>query len=210
MSLNVKSIVVGPIQTTCYVIWDESTGAGAVIDPGGQLEDIKQMVDESGCKIEWILLTHGHFDHVFYAGDLAELYDAKVGMSPADITLIGDTLEIAEMYYDMDSYSPVMPSDLLNDGDTIQLGSTTITVISTPGHSLGGLCFMADNKVFCGDTIFAGGIGRTDFTGGSYEQLEESISQKIYSLDDDIVLYPGHGPSTTVGREKKTNPYIRI
>ncbi len=209
MSLFAKSLVVGPIQTTCYVIWDEATKKGAIIDPGGNVEDIKKLVNETGCVIEWILLTHGHFDHVFYSGDLAEYYNAKTGMSPADVSIMGDSLDIAEMFYDMDTYSPAMPSDLFKDGDKIQLGETTIEVIDTPGHSLGGICFKADKQVFCGDTIFASGVGRIDFQGGSQSQLIESIKQKIYTLDDDTILYPGHGPSTTVGKEKRTNPFVR-
>jgi glyoxylase-like metal-dependent hydrolase (beta-lactamase superfamily II) len=155
------------------------------------------------------LLTHGHFDHVFYAGEIAEFYGAKNAIHPADITLIGESLGIAEMYYNMNDYTALYPDQLLADGDVITMGEISIRVIHTPGHSMGGVCFQIGDVVFTGDTIFAGSIGRSDFPGGSMDELTASIQNKLYVLDDSVVLYPGHGDETTVGEEKRTNPYVQ-
>ena len=209
MGLGITGLVVGPIESNCYVIWDKTTLKGAIIDPGGNPSEIKAAVNAAGCDVGWILLTHGHFDHVFYAGEIAELYGAKAAIHPADITLIGDSMGIAEMYYNMAEYTAIYPDTLLSDGDEIALGETTIRVIHTPGHSRGGVCFHADGVVFTGDTIFAGSIGRTDFEGGSMQDLTSSIRNKLYVLDDSTVLYPGHGQETTIGVEKRTNPFIQ-
>lgn len=202
-------MAVGPIQSNCYVIWDDVTLKGAIIDPGGDPDRIKEAVQAAGCSVEWILLTHGHFDHVFYAGEIAEFYGAKNAIHPADITLIGESLGIAEMYYNMNDYTGLYPDQLLADGDVITMGEISIRVIHTPGHSMGGVCFQIGDVVFTGDTIFAGSIGRSDFPGGSMDELTASIQNKLYVLNDNVVLYPGHGDETTVGEEKRTNPYVQ-
>lgn len=209
MGLGISGLAVGPIQSNCYIIWDEATLKGAIVDPGGDPDSIKDSVEAAGCCVEWILLTHGHFDHVFYAGVIAEFYNAKVAIHPADVTLIGDSLGIAEMYYNMAEYVGIYPELLLADGDIITLGETSIYTMHTPGHSLGGVCFHSGDVVFTGDTIFSGSVGRTDFTGGSMDELTSSIRTKLYVLEDSVVLYPGHGLETTVGVEKRTNPYIQ-
>lgn len=201
-------LVVGPIETNCYVIWDRDTRAAAIIDPGGEVERIAAIVESNALRVERILLTHGHFDHMFCAGELARQYDARVGMHESDVWLLSDGLEVAEPYYDLSQHAPIKPDDLLQDGDVIALGESTITVLHTPGHSAGGLCFATDAGVFCGDTIFAGSVGRTDFPTGSLDTLLASISSKLLSLDDATPLLPGHGPATTVGEERKNNPYL--
>ena len=210
MSIEFRSLAVGPLQTNCYLLWDNSTRKSAIIDPGGNRDDIVSIASSLELDVEWILLTHGHFDHTFFAGDLARLYSARIGMHTSDVPMLSDGLGIAAMYYDdMSEYVAFSPTDLLAQGSILQLGESDIRVLHTPGHSQGGLCFVTDAGVFCGDTIFCESIGRTDFPGGSFSDLMHSIKSKILTMDDAVNLYPGHGPSTTVGNERLYNPYIR-
>lgn len=209
MSIYVETFVVGPLETNCYVISDGLEAA--VIDPGDDFplyEDFGKNVYGIGYHIGHILLTHGHPDHCFYAGTLAGWSGAKICMHEADIEQVEQGLSIAEAFYDVSKFVPFSPANLLSDGDVLQLGYSEIKVLHTPGHSPGGLCFVTDAGVFCGDTIFKGSIGRTDFPGGSHEQLLESIKTKLLPMEDGTRLYPGHGPMTTVGRERATNPFL--
>ena len=210
MSLPMKSLVVGPIETNCYLIWDRATKEGAVIDPGADADEIMRSIAGSGMKPVIILLTHGHFDHVFCAGDIAREYGCEIACHKDDESQILGTMPVAEMYQDVSSFVPFTPTRWLEDGDSLALGETVVTVIHTPGHSPGGLTFAVDESLFCGDALFADGIGRSDFPGGSHRQLIESIHTRIFAYPDDTRVYPGHGPTTTVGREKRSNPYCRI
>lgn len=209
MSLEYRALTVGPISTDCYVLWDTDTRKAAIIDPGGDRDAIVKIAASNNLDVEWILLTHGHFDHCFYAGDLTEYYQAKIGMHELDVPQLSENLEIAAMYYDLSEYIAFAPTDLLNGSTSIMLGDSQIDIIHTPGHSPGGLCFLTSLGVFCGDTIFASSIGRTDFPGGSYSQIMDSIHNRILTLGDATRLYPGHGPATTVGAERRSNPFLQ-
>lgn len=209
MGLEFRALVVGPLETNCYLIWDTSTHKAAIIDPGGDKQAITDTISSLGIEPEYILLTHGHPDHCFIAGDLARDFGARIAMHGEDIPIIADGLGIAELFYDVSSYVEFSPSVLLSDGDVIEFGESPVEVLHTPGHSPGGLCFVTSEGVFCGDTVFAGSIGRTDFPGGSYTQLINSIRTRILSLKDATPLYPGHGPSTTVGTERESNPFLQ-
>ncbi len=209
MKLAVSGLVVGPIQSNCYIVWDKDTNRGAVVDPGGDLEKIRGAVDAAGCSVEWVLLTHGHFDHVFYAQDVSRLYSAKIAIHPADAALMNDTLDIAECFYDLGEYKPAEPDKLLSDGDVIEIGGLQIRVMHTPGHSPGGVCYDCGTVVFTGDTLFAGSVGRTDFPGGSMQQLVSSIKNKLFVLDDSVIVLPGHGPQSTIGEQKRSNPFVQ-
>jgi hydroxyacylglutathione hydrolase len=202
-------LVVGPLDTNCYIIWDDSTRKAAIIDPGGDKPLILKTIEDLGVCVERILLTHGHPDHTFHAGGLAAQFNARVGMHEADMVQHAIAREIVSLYYDMSEYVDLAPDDLFVDGDVFALGDSIVKVFHTPGHSEGGLCFPTDAGVFCGDTIFAGSIGRTDFPGGSLEALLRSIREKLLVLDDDTPLYPGHGPETTVGAERRHNPFLQ-
>lgn len=208
MSIRLRSFVSGPFETNCYIIWDQVTSKAVIVDPGGGRGQVISIVTSANLHVEMILLTHGHPDHSFYAGSLAEHYSVGIAMHEADIPQLTESLPIAEMFYDMSEYVSFEPSRLLNNGDTIQLGQSKIEVIHAPGHTPGGLCFLTDAGVLCGDTVFAGSRGRTDLPGGSYGQLMDTIKNKILTLSDNTHLYPGHGPSTTVGKERRTNPSI--
>ena len=206
--MNYQTLILGPFETNCYIIWDAATSRAAIIDPGGDGDRIAAIVASEGLSVEWVLLTHGHLDHSYLAGEMALRYGARVGMHESDIGLLSNTLGIGEMFYDMSVHVPFTPSDLLTDGKLISLGNSQIEVLHTPGHSAGGLCFVTDVGVFCGDTVFSGSIGRTDLPGGSYEQLMVSIRSKLLVLKDSTALFPGHGPATTIGTERATNPFL--
>lgn len=202
-------LVAGPLGTNCYIVWDSSTRQAAIIDPGGSTEAILRVVSERHLRVERVLLTHGHPDHTFCAGEVAKSLGARIAMHESDTALNEAALQLAALYYDMSGYVPFTADDLLRDGDVIDLGETSLEVMHTPGHSPGGLCFVTDVGVFCGDTIFAGSIGRTDFPGGSLDTLLNSIREKLLPLSDDTPLHPGHGPDTTVGSERADNPFLQ-
>lgn len=208
MSLEYRAIEVGFLQVNCYLIWDSNTRKAAIIDPGDDTDIIIDTVKSLGLDVEWILLTHGHFDHTFRVGEIAEHYGAKIGLQALDVPVLTQSLFLGESFYDMSEYVPFTVSNLLNEGDVIRLGDSEIGVLHTPGHTQGGICFVTEIGVFCGDTIFADSVGRSDFPGGSHDQLIESIRSKILPMDDSTILYPGHGPATTVGSERKSNPFL--
>ena len=209
MSIEYRKLEVGPLGTNCYIIWDAETCRAAVIDPGGNRDEIVDCVEKMSLDVEWVLLTHRHPDHIFSTGDLANKWSARIGMHESDYEHLAEMLDVAEMFYDVSKYVHFTPSDFLKHGDTIQLGASQINILHTPGHSQGGICFVTDAGVFCGDTIFASSIGRTDFPGGSHPQIIESIKTHILTLPPETPLYPGHGPATTVGVERKTNPFLQ-
>lgn len=208
MSLEYRAIEVGFLQVNCYLIWDSNTCKAAIIDPGDDTDIIIDTVKSLGLDVEWVLLTHGHFDHTFRVGEIAEHYGAKIGLQALDVPVLTQSLFLGESFYDMSEYVPFTVSSLLNEGDVIRLGDSEIGVLHTPGHTQGGICFVTEIGVFCGDTIFADSVGRSDFPGGSHDQLIESIRSKILPMDDSTILYPGHGPATTVGSERKSNPFL--
>ncbi|MHB9035350.1 MAG: MBL fold metallo-hydrolase [Armatimonadota bacterium] len=208
MSLEFRAVEVGMLQVNCYLLWDSDTRKAAIVDPGDDTEIIFENVKSLDLDVEWVLLTHGHFDHSFRAGEIAAHYGAKVGMQALDLPILVQSLALAEPFFDVSQYVPFSVSDLLNEGNVISIGKSQISVLHTPGHSQGGLCFVTDVGVFCGDTIFAGSVGRSDFPGGSHEQLIESIRSKILIMDDATPLYSGHGDATSVGEERRTNPFL--
>ncbi|MDH7600793.1 MAG: MBL fold metallo-hydrolase [Armatimonadota bacterium] len=208
MALELRCLTVGPLETNCYLLWDRETYSAAVIDPGGDADRIIDEISNHGLRVERVLITHGHIDHCYSAADVAEQCGASVMMHSADVEMLQVSLEIAGQFYDMSDYRSVSPSEFVSEGDVILIGQHEVKVIHTPGHSPGSVSYVAAVGIFCGDAVFASSIGRTDFPGGSHELLIRSIKSKILSFPDDTVLYPGHGPSTTVGRERRSNPYL--
>jgi len=209
LSIAFRTLPVGPFATNCYVLRDEATGHAAVIDPGGDLELITDLIESMDASVQLVLITHGHPDHCFCADPIAREFNAQIAMHPADVAALEENLPFAEMFYDMSEYVPFEPSRLLSDGDVIALGESEISAIHTPGHSPGGICLLTDEGLFCGDTIFEESVGRTDFPGGSWDDLINSIRTRILTLPDNTRLFPGHGRPTTVGAERASNPYIR-
>ncbi len=199
--------VTGLLENNVYLVADDG-GEAAIIDPGLDSEQILDWVRQKGLTLRWILITHGHFDHVFRAAFFAGQTGAAAAIGEGDADLLLHMKDAAALW-GFQADDPLERADrMLKDGDEIRVGALTLRVIATPGHSPGGICFTLDGFVFVGDTIFAGAVGRTDIPGGSWEQLLSSIRDGILPLPDETVLYPGHGPATTVGQERATNPFV--
>lgn len=202
-----KMLVVGPIQSNCYIVGCEKTREAAVIDPGGDADKILITLAKDKLRCLYIINTHGHFDHSADNKRLKEVTGAQLLIHPADAPMILNQSMGGGMWgLHVDNSPP--PDRYLGEGDIITFGDISLKVLHTPGHSPGGISLVTDKMVFVGDTLFAGSIGRTDFPGGDYEGLLRQVRNKIFTLGDDVVVYPGHGPKTTVGRERKTNPFF--
>lgn len=186
-----RMLSVGPYQANCYILGCDKTKQGLIIDPGDEVFRIVNEITKLGLSIKYILITHGHIDHVGGAQELKKITKAPVMIHSLDEPGLG---------FSADSH--------LSDGQEIPLGNYMIKVIHTPGHSPGGVCLYAPGVIFTGDTLFAGSVGRTDFPGGSHEQLIINVKEKLFNLGDDIHVYPGHGPHSTIGRERMSNPFF--
>ncbi|EHL07689.1 metallo-beta-lactamase domain protein [Desulfitobacterium hafniense DP7] len=199
---------VGAMGANCYLVSCPETKKAALIDPGANGSGIQEWVDEKGVQVEYILLTHGHFDHIGAVDKLRELYQAKVGIHKEDaVMLTSGAHNLSRMLGRSYEFKPA--DFLLEDGQVLQVGNLNLTVIATPGHTLGGVCFLTSEGLLSGDTLFDGSIGRTDFPGGSYDELIKSVVKKLLVLPEDTKVYPGHGPETTIGREKRENPFLQ-
>jgi glyoxylase-like metal-dependent hydrolase (beta-lactamase superfamily II) len=201
-------LVVGPLQVNCYILGCERTKQAAVIDPGGDVDQILMALAKDNLRLVYIINTHGHFDHTGGNKALKEATGAELLIHRADAPQITRQAASAAAMglRGLDNSPP--PDRLLEDGDIITFGDISLKVLHTPGHSSGGISLATDNMVFVGDALFAGSIGRTDFPGGDYDGLIEGVRKKIFTLGDDVVVYPGHGPYTTVGQEKQYNPFF--
>jgi glyoxylase-like metal-dependent hydrolase (beta-lactamase superfamily II) len=206
--LIVKKLEVGPIMANCYILGCETTKEAVVIDPGDDADRILMALAKSELKVKYLINTHGHFDHAGANKRMKEATGAQIAIHPGDEPMLGELSKSAMMFGLATENSP--PADLLlNDGDEISFGRITLKVIHTPGHSKGGICLYTKETLFAGDTLFAGSIGRTDLPGGDYDTLISSIKDKLLKLDDQTLVYTGHGPETTIGKEKKINPFLR-
>jgi glyoxylase-like metal-dependent hydrolase (beta-lactamase superfamily II) len=204
-----EQMEVGPLSVNCFILGCENRHEGIVVDPGGDVDLIEQTVRKHGLKIGAIINTHGHFDHVGGNRRAVASFGARLLIHQADAFLLGKVAEVARMYGIAGENSPE-PDEFLCDGMEITFGDYTLKVLHTPGHSQGGCCFYIknENRIITGDTLFADSIGRTDLPGGSHEQLLESVRSKLFTLPDNVIAYPGHGPETTIGHEKLCNPYF--
>jgi glyoxylase-like metal-dependent hydrolase (beta-lactamase superfamily II) len=207
--LIIKDLTVGPIMANCYIVGCEETKAAAVIDPGDEADRILMVLAEAGLTVKAIINTHGHFDHVGANQRMKEVTGAELMIHSLDAPMLSQ-LSATAAAWGMSSDNSPAPDRMLADGDVVPVGNIVFTVIHTPGHTPGGISLHADNAVFVGDTLFAGSIGRTDFPGGDFGVLKASIQGKLFTLDDDVTVYPGHMGLTTIGREKRTNPFVGI
>ena len=207
----IRGFEIGPFGTNCYIVGSEGTGQGIIIDPAADSDFIMKQVKKLNLDIKIIVATHSHPDHLMALGDVKKATGASFAMhgdEPSGRRAAGASRMISIMVG-----SPVEPPpdpDIsLKDGDIIELGDLKFTVLHTPGHSPGGICLYGNGVVFVGDTLFNLSVGRSDFPGCSHEVLIDSIQRKLMVLPDDTTVYPGHGPKTTIGDERRHNPFLR-
>ena len=203
-----KILVVGPIAANCYIVGSESTKEGMIIDPGAEAEEILKSVKDLELDIKLIVLTHGHMDHIGALKEIKEATGAEVAIHSDDAKSFQGQSQSLGAMFGLFYPAPPRPDRLLKDGDSLDVGDLHFSVLHTPGHTPGGICLLGQGVVFTGDTLFNYGIGRTDLPGSSYDQLMNGIHTKLMTLSDDTVVYPGHGPETTIGAERQGNPFI--
>lgn len=203
-----QTLLVGPLGVNCYIIGDEGTRDAMIVDPGGNGGEIIANVERLRLRVQAIVNTHAHFDHVLGLTQVRSALHAPFLLHADDVQLLASVQKSAASF-GMHIDQPAPPDRLLSDGEEIAAGGLVFRVLHTPGHTPGGICLLQDKNVFVGDTLFQGSIGRTDFPGGDFATLMKSIRDKLLPLPDETVVYPGHGAATTIGEEKTLNPFVR-
>ncbi len=205
-----KVFPVGPLQCNCSVIGDEQTHEAMVIDPGDQVDEILEILRQQNLKLTQIVVTHAHIDHVGGAMKLKTATGAPILMNQDDHALL-KLLDVQASWVGMQSPGPVQVDDAVSNGRVLKIGNIAANVIHTPGHTEGSIClyFPQEKKLIAGDTLFAGSIGRTDLPGGSFEKIMSSLHSRVMALPDETDVIPGHGPATTIGVERATNPFLQ-
>ncbi|MGA8762936.1 MAG: MBL fold metallo-hydrolase [Candidatus Sulfotelmatobacter sp.] len=200
---------VGPLQCNCSVIGDETSREAMVIDPGDDIEDVLTLIRKHKLQVKQIVVTHAHIDHVGGAMKLRAATGAPILLNQNDYALL-QMLDAQAAWVGMAAPGKVEIDHSLSMGETLQAGSHIASVLHTPGHTEGSICiyFAAEKKLIAGDTLFAGSIGRTDLPGGSFEKIMKSLRGTVLALPDDTVVIPGHGPMTTIGEERESNPFL--
>jgi len=208
--MNYAILPVTPFEQNCSLIWDPATLQAAVVDPGGDVDAILEKIAALGLKVEKLLLTHGHIDHVGGTAALAARLGVPVEGPQRDEAFWLDQLPEQCRMFGFPDTPPLQPDRWLDDGDTVTVGGLTLDVLHTPGHTPGHVCFIhrPSKLAIVGDVLFAGSIGRTDFPRGNHGALIESIRQKLFPLGDDFAFIPGHGPMSTFGAERQDNPFV--
>ncbi len=199
--------VVGPLSTNCYLLTCPDTGETVIVDPGGDMDMIVEYISQTGMKPARIVCTHGHSDHIAAVADLKEKFGIPFLIHQEDLEIIKLSVREAPMWGLGNIREPSVDQTLAH-GDTVEIGKSQADVRHTPGHTPGGISLIFEGSALVGDTLFAGSIGRTDFEGGEFETLINSIKQQLLTLPDETVVHCGHGPDTTIGRERKGNPYL--
>ena len=205
----VERLCVGDLQTNCYVVGDEVSKKGIVIDPGADADVILEAVQRLQLHIQLIINTHGHFDHIMANSEVTASTGAPLAIHASDAGMLTNPLQSFAIF--VGQLRPSPPATVfLEEGCTVELGSLALKVLHTPGHSPGSVTLWCEEEkaVFSGDVLFQMGVGRTDFPGGSFRVLLQSIKDKLFVLPDETVVYPGHGPQTTVGFERQHNPFV--
>ena len=202
----IQRLIVGPLQVNCYVVADDE-GRAIVIDPGGDPQRILTVVKEKDLLVEHIVNTHVHFDHILGVEEVRLATGADFLIHKEEIAVLDAAKELSGSFMGYRVEVPEVGGNL-KQGDMVQAGALRFEVLFTPGHTPGGISLLVEDSAFTGDTLFAGGVGRTDLPGGSWEQLMESIRHRLLPLGDDVKVYPGHGPFTTIGKERRSNPFL--
>lgn len=202
-----EALVVGMYGANCYIVGNEETKEAAVIDPGAEFNKIDSKLKDLGLKPTMVILTHYHGDHIGAVQEFIDKYDTKIYIHKEDAKSLNDSsMNLTKSMFGKDI--EVKADVELSDGDEINLGDLKFEIIHTPGHTKGGICIKVGNIMMTGDTLFNSSIGRTDFPGGSFEEIIKSIKEKVFKYDDDTILYPGHMSSSTIKREKQYNPFV--
>jgi hydroxyacylglutathione hydrolase len=202
-------LAVGPLQCNCSIIGDETTREAMVIDPGDDIDDILALLRKHNLQVKQIVITHAHIDHVGGAQKLRAATGAPIVLNQNDYDLL-KMLDMQAAWVGMSSPGKVEVDHSVSDAETLQTGSLRANVLHTPGHTEGSIClyFPTEQKLIAGDTLFAGSIGRTDLPGGSFQKIINSLHERVLALPDETVVVPGHGPLTTIGNERETNPFL--
>lgn len=206
--MKIERIPAGVYAANCYVIHSEVSRKGVIVDPGGSVEKICAYIEAQQIEPVYILLTHAHGDHIMGIPELKQFYSLRVGIHKEDLEMLADaSVNLSNQMMGPDV--GISPDFTFEDGDWIRAGDIGIEVLHTPGHSRGGTCFAVEQYLLTGDTLFAGSIGRTDLKGGDYDALIASIGAKLLTRADDMIVLPGHGPASTIGKERFGNPFLR-
>lgn len=199
--MQIKRIPAGVYAANCYILMDEDTKEAVVIDPGDDAYNLAKAIKDMNAKVKYILLTHGHADHTGAAVQLKNEFNSPIYINEQDYKLISNgEFMYGDIEGEVDKY--------INEGDVFILGNSQIRCILTPGHTPGGVCFLVDDMIFTGDTLFEGSIGRTDLAGGNFETIIKSIKEKLMKLPENITVFPGHGSESSIGKEKNHNPFL--
>jgi hydroxyacylglutathione hydrolase len=206
--MKIEMIVTGPVQENCYIVMDEATSDAIIVDPGDDAPRIAEAVSRLGAKPVAIVNTHCHFDHVGAVNAMRKLYDIPFFIHPDDSEMLARASESAKNF-GMSLEQPHV-DQFIHEGETVKVGNAQLAVRSTPGHCPGHIILVGDGFALVGDVLFAGSVGRTDFPGtSSWAVLAKSIKTELLTLPDDTIVLPGHGPSTTIGRERRSNPFLQ-
>ena len=202
--MRVRRLTLGPLETNCWIVDDGAGGPALVIDPADEPQEILEALSDAA--VAWIVLTHGHFDHIGAVAEIVCEAGAPLAVHEADAVSMTTAAGSGGALFGFDVSAPGADR-VLHDGDTLDAGVTRLTVMHTPGHTAGSICLLGEGHLFSGDTLFAGSVGRTDFAGGDMGAMGRSIGL-LASLSDEVVVHPGHGPETTIGRERRINPFF--
>ena len=204
-----QTVHVGMTQTNCYIVGCEEKREGVIIDPGGHSDRILKALEQSGLGVRYVLNTHCHFDHMQANADIVAATRAPLALHPAELPLL--RAKGGASLFGVPGKESPLPDVELEDGQVLKVGTLRFEVLHTPGHSPGGVTFYLaqEGMAFDGDVLFADGVGRTDLPGGNWDKLMRSIREVLFTLPDETAVYPGHGPETTIGREKRSNPWVR-
>lgn len=208
MTIILKQFVLGPLEDNNFLLIDEESKEAVLIDCTSKCQEIDETLEEYGAKLKYILLTHGHFDHVLGVNDFKKKYpDCQILMHKNDQLLL-DTIKDFARNFTYEELEVQKIDGYIEENQTIKFGNNEIKVIHTPGHTQGGVSFLLNDKVFTGDTLFYNSVGRTDLPGGSFHQLKQSIEEKLFTLNPNTTVYPGHGSNSTIEYEKNNNKFL--